>query len=474
MKRFFKSLALVPRGLKYKMLIIFCLTSIVPILALLYIISTYVFPITSTLGNLMLAIGLSIFIAVLGFVLATNMINSIVKMAKDVRGLANGQTIIPGMETEREDEIGDLGKSLNLLNSRLNQNMGELKSYEQKIREINMEINKKVLALSTLFQIGNIISSTADLNVILQFIIEKAYGLVKSDKAFLMLMEDESKEFVVKAMHNIKTEDVDNIKAKAGEGAFGKIVTANKTFIVDASHKPPDDFRNFLSKHALKNIIMVPVIMRLKPIGLIACGNSFNDFSYEKDDIELMGVFAKQASIAFENDKLLQKTEELSVKDDLTGLYNINYFRTRFEEEIQRATAYQRPCSLILMGIDGFKNYYAKNGEIAGSAVVKKIAQILENSVEQVDRVARFSDNGFAIICPEKNKVEALALAENIRKEIEKFKFPHVEGQPGGKITISAGISANPLDGISPNELTNKASERLEQAKAEGKNKVII
>ena len=126
------------------------------------------------------------------------------------------------------------------------------------------------------------------------------------------------------------------------------------------------------------------------------------------------------------------------------------------------------------MGIDGFKNYYAKNGEIASNAVLKKIAQILENSVEQVDRVARFSDNGFAIICPEKNKVEALALAENIRKEIEKFKFPHVEGQPGGKITISAGISANPLDGISPNELTNKASERLEQAKAEGKNKVVI
>ncbi len=473
MKRFFKSLALIPRGLKYKMLIIFCLTSIVPILALLYIISTYIFSITETIGNLMLTVGLSLFIALLGFVLSTNIVNSIIKMAEGVRSLANGQAA-PVLETEREDEIGDLGKSLNLLNSRLNQNMSELKSYEQKIREINMEINKKVLALSTLFQIGNMISSSADLNVILQFIIEKAYEVVKSEKAFLMLAGEESKELTMKAMHNIKTEDIDKMKIKVGKSGFGKIVAENKLFIVDSSHKPPADFRNFLSEHGLKNIIMVPIIMMSKPVGLIACGNNFSAFSYKEDDVELMGIFAKQASIAFENDKLLQKTEELSIKDDLTGLYNINYFRTRFEEEIQRATAYQRPCSLILMEIDDFKNYYARNGEIASSAVLKKIAQILENSVEQVDRIARFSDNGFAIVCPEKNKVETLALAENIRKEIEKFKFPHAESQPGRKITISAGISANPLDGISSDELTNKASERLGQAKAKGKNKVVI
>ncbi len=473
MKRFFKSLELVPRGLKYKMLIIFCLTSIVPILALLYIISTYIFSITETFGSLMLTIGLSLFIAILGFVLSTNIVNSIIKMAEGVRSLANGQ-VAPSLETEREDEIGDLGKSLNLLNSRLNQNMGELKSYEQKIREINMEINKKVLALSTLFQIGNMISSTVDLNVILQFIIEKAYEVVKSEKAFLMLMEEESKELVVKAMHNIKTEDVDSLKVKAGEGAFGKVVMANKPFIIDASHKSPGDFRNFLSKHNLKNIIMVPIIMRLKPVGLIACGNNFNSFSYEKDDMELMGIFAKQTSIAFENEKLLQKTEELSIKDDLTGLYNINYFRTRLEEENQRAMAYQRPCSLILMEVDDFKNYYAKNGEIASDAALKKIAQILENSVEQIDRVARFSDEEFAIVCPEKNKMEALALAESIRKEIEKFKFPHAESQPLEKITISAGISANPLDGISSDELINKASRCLGQAKTEGKNKVAV
>ena len=93
-------------------------------------------------------------------------INPIIKMAKNVKGLVNGE-VVSELAVEREDEIGELGTSLNMLTSRLNKNMNELKSYEQKIREINMEINKKVLALSTLFQVGNIMSSAADLNVIL-------------------------------------------------------------------------------------------------------------------------------------------------------------------------------------------------------------------------------------------------------------------------------------------------------------------
>jgi diguanylate cyclase (GGDEF)-like protein len=473
MKKFFKSLALVPRGLRYKLIIIFCLMSIIPILALLYIISTYVFPITETIGNLMLTIGLSIFIAILGFILAGSIINPIIKMAKNARGLVEGELVSELPTEEREDEIGDLSTSLNLLTSRLNRNMSELKNYEQKIREINMEINKKILALSTLFQVGNIMSSAADLNVILQFIVEKAYELIGSEKAFLMLIDIQTNELVVKAVRNIKTEDVDKMRVRVTGGALGKIVEENKTFVVDASHKPPGNLRDFLTKYELKNVIIAPIIMRLKPIGLIACGNNLNGFSYHEDDIELINIFAKQASIAVENDMLLAKTEELAIKDDLTGLYNINYLKTRLEEEIQRAIAYQRPCSFILIDIDDFKIYDEKNGKVAAEAVLRKIAQILEKNIEQVDRVARYADEEFAIICPEKNKMEALSIAENIRKEIENFNFPHAESQPKRKITISVGVSANPLDGITPDELIATAYKRLKQAKVEGKNKVV-
>lgn len=473
MKNFFRSFVLVPRGLRYKLILIFCLMSIIPILALLYLISTYMFTITANFGNLLLTIGLSLVIAFLGFILAGSIIDPIIKMSKNARDMIEGG-VVSELTIKSEDEIGDLGASLNLLTGRLNKNMSELKNYESRIREINMEINRKVLALSTLFQVGNIMSSTADLNVILQFIVEKAYELITSEKVFLMLVEPHTNELVVKAVHNIKTEDISKMRVKVGDGFLGQAVRENKTFIADENHEAHGLSKNYLMKNEFKNIMLAPILMRLRPVGLIVCSNNFDSFSYREEDIELLNIFSKQASIAVENDILLKKTEQLAIKDELTGLYNTNYLRARLEEEIQRAIAYQRPCSFVLIEIDDFKNYYERNGKIAVEAVIKKIAKMLEEKVEQVDRVARFEDEEFAVICPEKNKMEALNIAENIRKTVEGFNFPHAETQPGKRITVSAGVSANPIDGITTDELIAKARLVLEQIKKEGKNKAGV
>lgn len=472
MRKFFNSLALVPRGLKYKLLIIFSLMSIIPILTLLYIIYAYIFSIPYIVGNLTLLIALTVAIAVLGFILAGTIIAPIIKMARNARGLIEGE-IVSEFAAGREDEIGELGQSLNLLTSRLNKNMNELKTYEQKIREINTGINKKVLALSTLFQVGNIMSSSVDLNAVLQFIVDKMHELLKSEKTFLMLNDSSGTKLLVRASHNVNAQDLDKCGVKIKEDILGKFLVENKPLIVDYTHESAGGaLKNFMSKCELKNIIVVPVTMRAKPIGLIACGNNFGGFSYEEDDKELMNIFAKQVSIAFENDVLLKKTEELSVRDDLTGLYNVNYLKTKLEEEIQRAVAYQRPCSFILLEADDFKNFYSEHGQIAGDAVIKKMAKILESKVERVDKVVRFSDNQFAVVCPEKNKMEASEIAENIRKEVEKFDFPYNTNKNKTKITVSVGISANPLDGVTYDELVAKACQRLELAKSQGKNRV--
>lgn len=475
MKKVFKSLALIPRGLKYKLLIIFSLMSIIPILTLLYIIYSYIFSATYIVGNLTLVISLSIAIAVLGFVLAGTIITPIIKMARDARGLLSGQSVSEFV-VEREDEIGDLGKSLNLLTDHLNKNMNELKTYEQKIRKINMEINKKVLALSTLFQVGNIMSSSEDLDTILQFIVDKAQELLKGEKAFLMLLDLTGNAISVRASHNVKNEDIDKYAAEIKNDVLGKILGQNKPLIVDDAHRAGSDvLKNIMSSCELENIIIVPITMMAKSIGLIASGNNFGNFLYEEDDKELINIFAKQASIAFENDVLLKKTEELNFRDELTGLYNINYLRMKLAEEIQRAVVYQRPCSFVLIEVDDFKNFYSEYGGIVGDGVIKKMAKILEGRVEQVDRVVRFSDEQFAIVCPEKNKMEASEIAENIRKEIEKFDFSYgADRALKRKFTVSVGVSANPLDGVNSEELIAKARQRLEHAKTEGKNRVAV
>ena len=146
--------------------------------------------------------------------------------------------------------------------------------------------------------------------------------------------------------------------------------------------------------------------------------------------------------------------------------------RNRLNEEIKRAIAYRRPCSFIVVDIDNFKKYNHAFGSLQAESAIKRIASIIRESVTEIDRVGRIGDDEFAVILPEKNKREAQEVAENIRGKVEFSYSEYVD--PIRKITVSAGVSENPLDGITSEELIDKARELLEIAKNGGRNRVII
>jgi diguanylate cyclase (GGDEF)-like protein len=85
--------------------------------------------------------------------------------------------------------------------------------------------------------------------------------------------------------------------------------------------------------------------------------------------------------------------------------------------------------------------------------------------------VARIGDNEFAIVLPEKNKRRAQEVAEDIRKKVESVFSK--EQDVNKRLTMSGGVSENPLDGIVAEELFAKARGLLDLAKTEGKNRII-
>jgi diguanylate cyclase (GGDEF)-like protein len=85
--------------------------------------------------------------------------------------------------------------------------------------------------------------------------------------------------------------------------------------------------------------------------------------------------------------------------------------------------------------------------------------------------VGRVGDNDFAIVLPERNKRQAQEIAEDIRKKIE-FAFSE-ESDARKKLTVSGGVSENPLDGIDAEELIVKAADLIKFAKTQGKNRIV-
>jgi diguanylate cyclase (GGDEF)-like protein len=123
------------------------------------------------------------------------------------------------------------------------------------------------------------------------------------------------------------------------------------------------------------------------------------------------------------------------------------------------------------MNIDNFQKYRQEFGTLQAEAILKRVSIIIRDSVTEIDRVGRTGGNEFAIVLPEKNKRKAQDLAEDIRKKIE-FTFME-ERDASKRLTISGGVSENPLDGITAEELVNKARELVELAKKQGKNRII-
>ncbi|KPK38250.1 MAG: hypothetical protein AMJ78_10300 [Omnitrophica WOR_2 bacterium SM23_29] len=476
MAGFLKKLSLVPAGLRYKLMVAFALMSIIPLSICVYLATNYIFWSASSILDVSIldtsiVITIAIAISMLGFKIARDIVSPIVDMAIKAKVIAKGD-LSREIEVRGEDEIGELGTTLNILSRRIKENMDELKSYGERTKEINMEISKKVLVLSNLLQIGNLISQGSPLEDILNVIIDKLAQIDEGNTTFLMLIEDRD-SLTMNANYNLRKEGLKALKLRVGVGLLGNAISDVKTLVLDRRSRPTKDSSAFLETFELKNCVLTPVVAHGKIIGLLCLGNDIPDYEFREDNVELLKLFSKQVAIAIENDALTRRTRELAIRDELTGLYNERFIRNRLGEEIKRAVLYHRPCSFVIFNIDDFKIYHGINGELAVEEAIEKIGKAIESNVTEIDRVGRLSGDEFAVVLPEKNKKQANSSAEALRQRIEALGIIGGEGYPRQFLTVSGGVSENPIDGATAEDLIKRAKASLSEAKLRGKNTVV-
>lgn len=169
-----------------------------------------------------------------------------------------------------------------------------------------------------------------------------------------------------------------------------------------------------------------------------------------------------------------QRAEKLATIDGLTGLYNHRYFMDQMAKEFVRARRYRNWLALILIDIDYFKHYNDTNGHLAGDKVLKKVAQLIKHTVREIDLVARWGGEEFALLLPENNVQNGMIVAEKIRREVESNHFKNEKKQPNGNLTISLGVSQNSPNLKSHREMFQLADTALYGAKHKGRNRCEI
>lgn len=172
--------------------------------------------------------------------------------------------------------------------------------------------------------------------------------------------------------------------------------------------------------------------------------------------------------------KLFEQTQASVYRDELTGLHNYRFFCEYLTQEIRRAERLRSPVSLVMLDVDNFKLYNDLNGHDAGNDVLAVVGGLLSASLRKMDISARYGGEEFALILPATPKVGAQLVAERARRTVEQHSFSKEEGQPGGKLTISAGVATYPADAADVAELVRRADRAMYLAKASGRNQVQL
>jgi diguanylate cyclase (GGDEF)-like protein len=183
-------------------------------------------------------------------------------------------------------------------------------------------------------------------------------------------------------------------------------------------------------------------------------------------------VFERLRRDRTEMNVLRRRLAELAHTDPLTGLPNRRQFESMLQAELAAVRRYGGQCSLGMIDVDFFKQYNDAHGHMAGDALLKVLAEVMRGQVRGSDLLARYGGEEFGLIMSRTSKVEAHRTVERLRAVVAGHAFADAGSQPGGRLTISAGVAASPDDGHDFETVLRRSDEALYAAKRNGKNRV--
>jgi diguanylate cyclase (GGDEF)-like protein len=166
---------------------------------------------------------------------------------------------------------------------------------------------------------------------------------------------------------------------------------------------------------------------------------------------------------------MIDKLEELSTLDPLTGLKNRRYFANIFSNECARNHRRRETMTLLFLDIDHFKRINDAHGHHFGDLALHAIGASFQKQCRPYDTVVRWGGEEFVILLRATDENGAYLCAERIRRAVQN-DLGHVLPF---SMTISIGL-AQYLDNDTLEKLVHRADRALYQAKQTGRNRVVV
>ena len=463
-----KDLSLHRKSLKYKLVIAFALMSVIPLLIMAYFITNFIELDVSDMFHVGLMVLFAILVAWTGYILIRQVINPIINLAIETKIIAEGQ-YDSRVFVNSGDELGDIASAVNSMTGKMRGYIGELQEYGKKTASLNARVHRKVLTLTNLMRLGDLISSGAGFSEVTNFAAERMAGELYGGFCAIF-MRNKSGGYVAKSFFNNSGKEISTRDLESKMASVEKLFFKREYLVADSSPKKKPWQNELREKFAHMNVVIVPMKMQSNVVGAILMGNFAESVKFDPEDIDVILAFEKELVLGYQSSQVFEHVKSMDIVDTLTGLYTFAYLEDRLEDEINRAVYYQRPCSLLVLDMDDFDEYVEAQGERRSNTMVQRVAKLLNDNIPSVGKIAKFGDSEFGVLLPEMNKKESIDLAEKVREKVEELS--RASG-PEEALTVSIGVGENPIDGATAGDVIEKARAYAKKARAEGKNRVV-
>lgn len=342
-----------------------------------------------------------------------------------------------------------------------------------KNREFGASLKSRIIRYGNLKKIIEDLNGNLKLDSVVEILTQAAYSLISANRgtALFFLVDNQAQKLEL-----VRCAKEDNnlvIPAKEGDILDKWVLRHSTPLIIEDLRK---DFRfdtGSLIKQDLRqvsSIISSPLISNNSLLGLLRLENKTSSF-FTQDDLRFLSLVSDLGAVALENSLLFQKTQDLAIHDDLTGLYTRQYFLGRLNDEARRCLRPDEHLSVMMIDIDFFKQYNDNFGHTAGDLVLKKIAVLMKESLGEFNAlISRFGGEEFLVMLSGLDKKKSFLAAETLRQKIEKERI--ILRRQDTKVTVSIGVASMPLDTKDEDELVQKADKAMYNAKGKGRNQV--
>lgn len=328
--------------------------------------------------------------------------------------------------------------------------------------------------LETLIDIGKALTSHLTLEKVYQVVMEKVSNLLRPQAWSLLIVDEETAELRFEIVVSQAQDQLLGTRLPAGEGIAGWVAANGAPLLVaDVSREPRfsgrvDEMFGFVTR----SIVCVPLVTAGRTIGVIELLNGLGQSEFTEQDQRILATIADFTAIAVENSRLHQRVRDLTITDDLTGLYNSRHFQDLCEYEIERASRYGTELSMVFLDLDHFKQVNDTFGHMTGSRLLKEVGALIHDVVRKVDHAARYGGDEFVFLLPSTNKQGALAMAHNLLNRLRSNDFRSDCGRPI-KVTASIGVATYPTNAYCLQELVKLSDEAMYEVKRSTRNGVI-